>query len=132
VIDYMKATHSGAWQTVYGDEDDGDAVVVTDINVNFPADGMLFTDTTYQFQATIFSEGGNAQQVVTWECADARVTLTPSGTGNLNATLLAEGITEDTQITVTLTAVDNGSNGQPFAKEFQVMLKPTSMRLPSC
>jgi hypothetical protein len=123
-IDYMKPTHSGAWQTVFGDEDDGNTVTVTDIIVNFPANEVLFTDTVYQFQAAVLSENNNATQEVTWECADPHVTLTPSGTGNLNATFRAEGITEDTSVTVKLTAADNGSDSQPFVKEYLITLKP--------
>ncbi|MDR2774010.1 MAG: Ig-like domain-containing protein [Tannerella sp.] len=126
VIDYnTKNSHSGAWQSVYGDESGGGGdVVVTDITVNFPADGVVFTDTTWNFQAVVHSQDGNAEQEVNWECDNANVTITPSGAGNLQAAFYAEGITEDTPIKVTLTAKENGADGQPFVKEFALTLKP--------
>jgi hypothetical protein len=128
VIDYnTRNTHSGAWQTVYGDDDDDSEVVVTDITVDFPANGILFTDTVWHFQAAVFSEGSNATQEVTWECTTPNVTITPSedtGPGTLYAAFYAEGLTEDTPITVTLTAKESGADGQPFTKDFQLTLKP--------
>jgi uncharacterized protein YjdB len=124
-IDYATlSTHSGAWQEVYGDEGGGDNVVVTDIRVNFPSDNALFTDTTYRFTASVLSENSDAAQEVTWECASEHVTITPSGTGNIYASFRAKGITEDTPITVKLTARDNGSDNQPFVREYQITLKP--------
>ncbi|MDR0699473.1 MAG: Ig-like domain-containing protein [Tannerella sp.] len=125
VIEYVaRNTHSGAWQDVYGDEGIGDEVVVTDIKVTFPDNGILFTDTTYQFVASVLSEKANAEQEVTWECADTRVAITPFSTGNIQASFLAEDFTEETQITVKLTAKDNGADKQPFVKEFMLTLKP--------
>jgi uncharacterized protein YjdB len=129
VIDYIgKPTHSGAWQDVYGTESGGGSgAVVTDITVNFPADATLFTDTTYRFTAFVASASGDAEQEVTWECTAQGVTVTPyetSGTGTLEATFHAENYTEETPITVKLTAKGNGADGQPFTKVFALTLIP--------
>ena len=123
-IDYVGSnTHSGAWQTVYGDDSGGgEDVMVTDIKVNFPDNNILFTDTTYRLTAAVLP--GGTEQEVTWECTTQGVTITPSETSKVDASFRAEGITEDTPITMKVTAKGKGEDGNPFVKEYSLTLKP--------
>jgi uncharacterized protein YjdB len=121
-IHYGGPTHSGAWQASSGTFDD--EPVVTEIRIPAFERGLFFSDTTYRLQAALDFEGGDVTQEVTWAVNNPNVTIEP--TAGLTATFHAENITEEAQITVTVTAKNKGrdTGNEFYAQDFPLTLKP--------
>jgi uncharacterized protein YjdB len=125
-IDYTKATHSGAYQAVYladGESEPTEAAPVEDITLSLLADGIIYTDTTYNLTASVLPNG-TEQKITSWTTDNTAVVVTPVGGSDNTATLQATGLAAETTVKLTLTAAGNGADGNAFSKDFSLTVKP--------
>lgn len=124
-IDYTKATHSGAWQTVYlaADEEEDDETVTIPANgilFNTGATAEMFTERTLQLEAYV--QPNTVAQAVSWTSSDPSVASIDE-----NGLVTAPATTETTPRTVTITAVTTGAMGadeNPVSATVTLTVKP--------
>ncbi|MDR0430169.1 MAG: Ig-like domain-containing protein [Tannerellaceae bacterium] len=118
-IDYTKATHSGAYQVVYG-EDTGGSNHPTAINLGGAMDGQeFFSEATLQLSASVSPNG--IDQSVTWISSNEEI-ASIDNTGLV--TLLPTTATENKEVTFTATTIAEDASGNPLEASVTIVVKP--------
>jgi uncharacterized protein YjdB len=119
LIDYTRATHSGAWQVIHGEEDGG-AVYAESLTLGGATSGQeIDSENTLQLSAGVSPNG--CEQAVTWESSDESIAIIDE---HGLVTILPTTATENKEVVFTATTVALTKEGNPLKGSITIVVKP--------
>ncbi|MDR1201182.1 MAG: DUF5074 domain-containing protein [Tannerellaceae bacterium] len=120
-INYAKASHAGAWQTLYGEEPI-ETVYPVKVTVRGIDEGAeILCNTTFKLTAAIDPNG--CDQAVTWESSDTDI-ATIDENGQVHVLYVEGDGSENREVTFTATTVAPGKDGERFTASVTIKVKP--------